>query len=153
MDIQALQQQKLVLFFIASSCLNVTFYAIDHIISEITKIATQRGEKNMTRKELGSRLLEERKLKGLSQTDVAKNLGIKRTTYATYERGEHDPNIEFLTAFCKLFNITMNDLVKEEEGSLPQNVQRLMRKVMNADERIQSEIEDYLDYLLQKEKP
>ena len=104
----------------------------------------------MTRQELGDRLRKERKLNGLSQVEVADRLDTKRSTYAGYERGERDPNIEFLTAFCDLLKITMNDLLDEEKptrGDLSKNAQRLIAKIMNTDMSTQKEVELYLDYL------
>ena len=57
---------------------------------------------------IAERLRELRKRKGLSQTEVAKLLGVNRTTYVHYETGYSKPT-QKLEALCSLFNLKTGD--------------------------------------------
>lgn len=55
-----------------------------------------------------TRLKELRKLKNLYQEDLASELGIARTTYASYEQGSREPDREML---IKLADFLMYPLI------------------------------------------
>lgn len=54
---------------------------------------------------------ERREKLHLSQGDVAKTLKVARTTYANYENGHCEPNIEVLIKLADFFNISIDELV------------------------------------------
>ena len=58
-------------------------------------------------------LKELRKEKKLSQQEVAKKLNVGQKTYSNYENGITEPNIETLIQMSKLFNITIDNLIKK----------------------------------------
>lgn len=47
---------------------------------------------------------------GLSQQDLANELGIGRSTLANYEQGNREPNMETMELFADFFNVDMNYL-------------------------------------------
>ena len=49
--------------------------------------------------------------KGVFQKDVAKYLGIDRTTYVKYERGDSEPNLEALGKLATYFDVTIDELL------------------------------------------
>jgi transcriptional regulator with XRE-family HTH domain len=53
-----------------------------------------------------------RKRRHRTQEDVANALGMKRSTLNGYENGVAQPNIDAMIAFSKLFNISIDTLVK-----------------------------------------
>jgi len=57
------------------------------------------------------KLAEIRKSKGLTQTELAKILGCKKSTISDYERGERQPNLEKLQNLAKALDCTVNDLI------------------------------------------
>lgn len=61
----------------------------------------------------GERLKHMRIAKGLSQKDVAKLLGIDRTTYLKYENGSSNPNLARLMQLANYFNTTPDYLLSE----------------------------------------
>ena len=52
---------------------------------------------------LGARIMELRKAKGLSQAQLAKQVGISQPALANYERDGRDPPSSFLSALCEQF--------------------------------------------------
>lgn len=84
------------------------------------------------------KLREIRKLKGLTQKEVAENLGIAQVTYCNYELGNREPDIKTLIKMSQLFHATIDELVgnendyllntkllSEEEQSIIENIQKL----------------------------
>lgn len=61
--------------------------------------------------EFGKRLRELRKIKGLSQEQVGKELGFSARAYSHYENGERDPSIATLIKMCKFFDVSADYLI------------------------------------------
>ena len=63
-----------------------------------------------------------RESKGLYQKDVAKAIGVDRTTYVRYERGDSEPSFEILDKLANFFNVSTDCLLgREEYPSVPQS--------------------------------
>lgn len=58
-----------------------------------------------------SRIREMRKDRDLSQTEIAKHLGMSQTGYSKYETGENDIPTPILIALAKLFQTSIDYLV------------------------------------------
>lgn len=58
-----------------------------------------------------SRLQELRKSSNLSQTSLAKKLGVAQQTVAQWEKGTREPNIEMLIKISTLFSVSLDDLL------------------------------------------
>lgn len=76
---------------------------------------------------LGDRLKEEREKRGWSQVLVSKKLGLKRSsTYANWEYGIREPDLEMLQKLADLYEVSIDRLngrnEKESEFSLPEDV-------------------------------
>jgi HTH-type transcriptional regulator, competence development regulator len=82
---------------------------------------------------LKNKLIELRKAKKLRQEDIAKILGIARTTYAMYEQGNREPDFDTLNKLADYFEVTIDHLlgreekVKTKEDSL-EEVNKLVKK-------------------------
>ncbi|MGO2964171.1 MAG: helix-turn-helix transcriptional regulator [Carnobacterium maltaromaticum] len=63
---------------------------------------------------LSERLKEERKKRDYTQEDVAKILGVSRTTVSSWEVGRTYPDLETLVALSDLYELTLDELVKED---------------------------------------
>ena len=55
-------------------------------------------------------LLQLRKSKGLTQTDLALEIGISWRAYQTYERGQRDPSLPTLIALADFYNLSLDEL-------------------------------------------
>lgn len=57
---------------------------------------------------------ELRKVKGLSQKEVAGEIGVSQATYSAYERGRNEPPAEILVRLSYLFNCPVDVLVQRD---------------------------------------
>lgn len=60
---------------------------------------------------LGQRLQEQRRLKNLSQKEVAKSIGISASIVSNYESGERTPSVESLIALARLYHCSTDYLL------------------------------------------
>ena len=51
----------------------------------------------------------------ISQTELAKRVGVTRQTIGLIEAGEFNPSIKLCNAICRALGVTLNDLFWEEE--------------------------------------
>ena len=51
----------------------------------------------------------------ISQTDLAKKVGVTRQTIGLIEAGEFNPSIGLCRKICRALGVTLNDLFWEEE--------------------------------------
>lgn len=52
--------------------------------------------------------------KKMSQTELAKQIGVKSNTLCQYENGKRSPNIQTLKKIAQVLNCTVDDLIKED---------------------------------------
>ena len=57
------------------------------------------------------KLIEKRKIAGLSQTAVAKKLGCTSSAVSQYESGKREPDFETLVKLAEIYGCTVNDFV------------------------------------------
>lgn len=60
---------------------------------------------------LGQRLFELRKLKHLSQEEVAEKLNVTRQTISKWETDQSSPELDKIIPICELFEITTDELI------------------------------------------
>lgn len=65
--------------------------------------------------ELGEKLQQLRKQKGMTQQELADRLYVSRTAISKWESGRGYPSIESLKAIAALFSVTVDDLLSSEE--------------------------------------
>lgn len=68
-------------------------------------------EPNKDSIEFGKKLLELRNKKDMSQSDIAKSLGIGQTTYAGYENGKRNATISIINMFANFFSVSPDYLL------------------------------------------
>lgn len=61
--------------------------------------------------DLGQRLQEQRRMKNLSQKEVAKSIGISASIVSNYESGERTPSVEILIALARLYHCSTDYLL------------------------------------------
>lgn len=68
---------------------------------------------------VGQRLRYLRKLKNLTQQDLANSLGINRSTYARYETGDHEADYETLNKLADFFDVSVDYLLGRTDNPAP----------------------------------
>ena len=68
---------------------------------------------------LGANLAFLRVTHGFSQEEIAERLGVSRQAYARWEKGATVPDIEKCSVLARVYGITLNSLIDEEERTLP----------------------------------
>lgn len=71
--------------------------------------------KEVKKLNVGEKLLELRKQKGLSQEEVADQVGVTRQTVSKWEVGESKPDFDKIIPLCELFSITTEELLRGEK--------------------------------------
>lgn len=61
------------------------------------------------------KLKELREKRGLSQAEVAQEIGISRQMYNKYERGDTEPSLNAIKALCTLYDISYDELLNSGE--------------------------------------
>ncbi|ACS90440.1 helix-turn-helix transcriptional regulator [Thermococcus sibiricus] len=62
-----------------------------------------------------NRLRELRELKGLTQEDLAKTLGVTRQTIIAIEKGKYDPSLRLAFKIAKFFKVKIEDIFIYED--------------------------------------
>ena len=63
------------------------------------------------------RLKAARAAKDMSQSDVAKAVGVTRQTINAIEAGDYNPSVKLCIAVCKVLGKTLDELFWEEENN------------------------------------
>lgn len=64
---------------------------------------------------IGDKIREQRRLKGLSQSELAKVLGVSVRSLIRYESGERTPNTELAGALSRALDIPIGELYGEND--------------------------------------
>ena len=76
---------------------------------------------------IGERIFEERKRKGLSQSELADLIGVSRQAVSKWERSTATPDLDKIVALSKVFEISIDHLIngtdqdtkKQKRRSIP----------------------------------
>ena len=70
---------------------------------------------------LSERIYKFRRMSGLSQEQLAEKIGVSRQAISKWESGTSTPELEKLLALSECFNITLDELVKDEGANQEAN--------------------------------
>lgn len=86
---------------------------------------------------------------GLSQKDLAEQIGVAKSTYSLYESGRREPNVLTIKKIAKALNVSTETLLglEEQTGTLAAHFEG---QRFTADEI--KEIVDYANYVRSKRK-
>ena len=78
---------------------------------------------------LGDKIKLYRENKKMTQNEVAEILGVKATTISKYEAGTLEPNIESLKKLADLFEVSVDELIKEDTFDISKvNILEVLRE-------------------------
>ncbi|PDZ04038.1 transcriptional regulator [Bacillus cereus] len=104
----------------------------------------------------GTRLHTLRKERKLRQEDMAKQLGIARTTYAMYEQGNREPDYNTLIKLATFFEVSIDYLLGTTEIRQITYVQdselyQWFEDIKNATPQKREELKKFWEFIIQKE--
>ena len=59
---------------------------------------------------IGKNILESMKVKGITQSELAKLLGVKQNTVSQWINGVNEPNCQTIVKLCYVLEITPNEI-------------------------------------------
>lgn len=78
---------------------------------------------------LGEKIKLYRESKNMTQVEIAESLGVKPATVSKYESGTLEPNIESLKKLAEIFNVSVDELIKEDDFDISKiNVLNILRE-------------------------
>lgn len=103
----------------------------------------------------GYRLLELRKRKKLTQVEMAKILGVARTTYSSYEQGRRTPDVEIQNKIADFFGVSLDYLHGRDDKDEKDLSHKQMTVAAHIDDDVSDdemkEILSFIDYLKQRD--
>ncbi|MCU4833928.1 helix-turn-helix domain-containing protein [Bacillus cereus] len=104
----------------------------------------------------GTRLHNLRKERKLRQEDMAKQLGIARTTYAMYEQGNREPDYNTLIKLATFFEVSIDYLLGTTETRQVTDIQdpdlyQWFKDINNATPQKREELKKFWEFIIQKE--
>ncbi|MBM7644440.1 putative transcriptional regulator [Scopulibacillus daqui] len=68
-----------------------------------------------------NKLMEYRKMKGLSQDELAERLGVSRQTIISIEKGRYNPSLPLALQIGKIFDVAIENIFILEDSDLKSN--------------------------------
>ena len=68
--------------------------------------------------QIGNKINQLRKLSGMTQEQLAEKLNVSRQTISKWESGSSSPDIESVVKVSEIFQVSLDDLLKEGEASV-----------------------------------
>ncbi|PEU28625.1 helix-turn-helix domain-containing protein [Bacillus wiedmannii] len=104
----------------------------------------------------GTRLHTLRKERKLRQEDMAKQLGIARTTYAMYEQGNREPDYSTLIKLATFFEVSIDYLLGTTETRQVKDIQdpelyQWFEDIKNTTPQKREELKKFWEFIIQRE--
>lgn len=100
----------------------------------------------------GKRLIEVRKLKKLSQDDLAKKVDVHGAVIGRYERDEVKPSIEMAAAIAEALEVSLDYLVGNTDLLLEKSVVNKIMDIQKLNQEDKAHVFALLDAFLQSHK-
>lgn len=91
-----------------------------------------------------NRLKKLRKVKGASQSDVGKAIGVTRAAIGYYEKGEHNPSLETWKKLADYFGVSVPYLQGRYDHLTKKEALQVIREVMSVCSISKEELKDRL---------
>ncbi|MED3183417.1 MULTISPECIES: helix-turn-helix domain-containing protein [Bacillus cereus group] len=104
----------------------------------------------------GTRLYTLRKERKLRQEDMAKQLGIARTTYAMYEQGNREPDYNTLIKLATFFEVSIDYLlgttkIRQVTDIQDPDLYQWFKDISNAPPQKREELKKFWEFIIQRE--
>ena len=102
--------------------------------------------------EFGSVVVQLRKEQGISQTDLAKLLGIHKNVLGRYERNEVIPSIEIARKIANILDVSLDFLAGQEDVEIDKVTRRRILEVSKFEESDRDHVYSVIDAFIAKTK-
>jgi transcriptional regulator with XRE-family HTH domain len=85
---------------------------------------------------ISNRLVELRKKNGYSQEQLAEKLGLSRQAVSKWERAEASPDTDNLICLAKLYNVSLDELLKTDEEDVENIIKDNQEKDSSSDNKV-----------------
>lgn len=90
----------------------------------------------------GKKIIELRKMRGLSQTELGKKVGVHKNVLGKYERDEVKPSIEVAVQLAKILNVSLDYLVGNTDTNIDPT---LLEKVVSL-QGLEKDVQNHILY-------
>lgn len=102
--------------------------------------------------DFGSIVSELRKKKGISQTDLADQLGIHKNVLGRYERNEVFPSIEIARKIADILDVSLDYLTGKQDVQIDKNISERILEVSKFEAEDRLHIFSVIDAFIAKRK-
>jgi transcriptional regulator with XRE-family HTH domain len=101
--------------------------------------------KELMNMSFGAKLKALRKQRGITQTQIAEELGIRQNTYSDYENDKTQPSIESIVKICKLLDVPADVLFYDEVNEDTNSISNAVSQYLQDRGRLIDKIKKYHD--------
>jgi transcriptional regulator with XRE-family HTH domain len=102
---------------------------------------------------IGSKIIELRKIKGWSQAQLAEAINASRDIIGKYERNDNLPSIEMALKIAKIFDVSVDYLLGEgKHASFNKDTLKRLNNIENLDENTKQTLFNVIDTFLRDAK-
>lgn len=102
--------------------------------------------------EFGAIVVELRKEKGISQTDLANQLGIHKNVLGRYERNEVLPSIDIARKIADILDVSLDYLTGKQDVQIDKTTSKRILEVSKFEETDKNHIFSVIDAFIAKRK-
>lgn len=102
--------------------------------------------------EFGTIVVQLRKQQGISQTDLAKQLGIHKNVLGRYERNEVLPSIEIARKIADILDVSLDYLTGKVDVEMDKSIQKRILEVSKFEAQDRDHIFSVIDAFVAKRK-
>jgi len=102
--------------------------------------------------DFGSIVVEQRKKKNISQTELAAQLGIHKNVLGRYERNEVSPSVEIARKIADILDVSLDYLTGKVDVEMDKDIQKLILEVSKFDEEDRKNIFSVIEAFVAKRK-
>ncbi len=107
---------------------------------------------------VGSRLRKLRTERGLTQADLARQIGIQQSDLSRMEKGEYRVSLDKLFKILAVFDLDLADFFgdqpakAEEQQPLSQQDMQILHQLRELSPQARAEVQEFLEFKLRKER-
>lgn len=99
------------------------------------------------KEQMGLRIRQIRRMKGLNQDDVAKAIGLTRTSFVNMEKGRQSISARNIHNLSKVLNISPSDIFPDTPNSISLTIEATIQELRDERDGWKTKYNDLISYL------